>query len=166
MKTYHLYGAYDHSPSDFSQLSQTTINALIEEKDHLKYDRQDCTALHYAAHHGDYNLIRQLIDAGAPVNDMSKAMFSPLHHAVDQGHLGCAALLLSYGADPHLSASQNYHPSHPMTAQAGSDFYKSPLDLVAETHGKQEDMYKVFREAGVDISQSAPVRRKERALVM
>ncbi len=61
-------------------------------------DNQGWTALHLAAHFGDYPLVRMLLEAGADPNANEPGL-TPLHRAVDSGSEACVRALLDKGAD-------------------------------------------------------------------
>lgn len=58
-------------------------------------------ALHAASAAGSFGIARLLIEAGADVNAVQQAGFTPLHAAAMTGQLELAKLLLDRGANPH-----------------------------------------------------------------
>jgi len=63
--------------------------------------------IHEAIQAGDLNKVRQLLDAGGNVNDMTDAQYSPLQIAAQQGKNEIAKLLLERGADINMDESGN-----------------------------------------------------------
>jgi ankyrin repeat protein len=58
--------------------------------------------LHAAAAGRSFDVVRQLVDAGAPVNGKQEKGWTPLHEAVRQGSAEMTSYLLAHGADPKL----------------------------------------------------------------
>ena len=58
--------------------------------------------LHAAAAGRSFDVVRQLVDAGAPVNGKQEKGWTPLHEAVRQDNAEMTKYLLSHGADPKL----------------------------------------------------------------
>jgi uncharacterized protein len=61
-------------------------------------------AIHAASAEGGFRIARLLIEAGADVNAVHQAGFTPLHAAAMTGQLELAKLLLERGADPRAKA--------------------------------------------------------------
>lgn len=61
-------------------------------------------AIHAASAEGGFAIARLLIEAGADVNAVQQAGFTPLHAAAMTGQLELAKLLLERGADPRAKA--------------------------------------------------------------
>jgi ankyrin repeat protein len=59
------------------------------------------TPLMWASGEGHGEVVRMLIEAGARVNDRSKAGFTPLLFAVREGHIDATEALLAAGANPN-----------------------------------------------------------------
>jgi ankyrin repeat protein len=57
-------------------------------------------AIHAATAAGSFGIARLLIEAGADVNAVQQAGFTPLHAAAMTGQVDLAKLLLDRGADP------------------------------------------------------------------
>jgi ankyrin repeat protein len=58
--------------------------------------------LHAAAAGRSFAIVKQLIDAGAPVNGQQDKGWTPLHEAVRQGNAEMTGYLLAHGADAKL----------------------------------------------------------------
>lgn len=82
----------------------------------LSYDAQvghqgGMTALHYAARDGRMDAVRQLVEAGADVNQVTAGdKSSPLLVAVVNGNYDLAMWLLDRGADPNLASDDGAAP--------------------------------------------------------
>jgi uncharacterized protein len=78
------------------------------------------TALHWAAHWGNEELVRQLLARGADVNAASRYGITPLAEAAANASGNVTALLLEAGADPESAFGQ--HETALMTASlAGNE---------------------------------------------
>jgi cytohesin len=77
---------------------------VLEERpidiNEVGYD--DDRPLHFAAVWGDVEAIEMLVAAGAEVDARGEFNFTPLFHAVGQGHVAAARRLLELGASPHV----------------------------------------------------------------
>lgn len=77
---------------------------LIRATDLAAADATGSTALHYAARDELPELVRALLDAGAPLHATDAEGNTPLHLAAEQGNEQVCRLLLEHGASP---AAQN-----------------------------------------------------------
>ncbi|XP_055954369.1 putative ankyrin repeat protein RF_0381 [Patella vulgata] len=78
------------------------MHALLQHGCNIDVDAQDKdgqTALMLAAKLGDYNIVKQLLEAGADVNISSRAMMPPSCMSACRGFLSVLAYLLDHGAD-------------------------------------------------------------------
>ena len=78
---------------------------LIRANPELLLEKDDTTTedfpLHTAAIHGQLEIARMLLDAGAEVDALDSDASTPLHDAALRGHAEVVALLLERGADVH-----------------------------------------------------------------
>ncbi|XP_011502231.1 PREDICTED: tonsoku-like protein isoform X2 [Ceratosolen solmsi marchali] len=86
-----------------------TVEKLLEEQ-HPTDVRDHCgwTPLHEASNHGYVDIVRQLVHAGANVNDPGGTNcdgVTALHDAAANGHTAVVQLLLDNGANPNLLTS-------------------------------------------------------------
>ena len=58
--------------------------------------------LHAGVAGRSFEVVKQLVDAGAPVNEQQDKGFTPLHAAVHRGDVEMTRYLLAHGADPRL----------------------------------------------------------------
>lgn len=92
--------------------------------------------IHKAARKGDTTKVQELIESGANISELDKAVGAPLHWAAARGHIEVARELLNAGADP----SQESH---------APDFF-TPLHLAAS--GGHLSIVELLVEAGADLS--------------
>ena len=76
---------------------------LAEHADANDADADGTTALHWAVHHGDAELVAMLLDAGAKVDARNRYGVPPLHLAAENGDAVLTALLLDRGADANTA---------------------------------------------------------------
>ncbi len=69
-------------------------------------DVDGTTALHWAAHHADVELVDKLIRAGADVNAVNDYGSSPMMEAATIGNAAIIKLLLKAGADPESTSRE------------------------------------------------------------
>jgi len=60
------------------------------------------TVLHYACYQGSFNIIEELITAGANINTANDLGFTPLFYAAQRGHDDICNYLIDKNADPSL----------------------------------------------------------------
>lgn len=101
-----------------------TVDAMLKTNPAIvnTYSYDGWTALHLAAHFGQTDTARLLLDSGADVRARSRNPLDnmPLHAAVAGGdRVELARLLLERGADPNAIQHGGYTPLHE-TAQNGS----------------------------------------------
>ena len=78
------------------------ITKRMIEFDLTKTDEHGRTSLYIAARSGFYDTTKELLEAGAPVNQKQKDKSTPLHGAAFYGQVPVVKLLLSCGADPGI----------------------------------------------------------------
>ncbi len=83
----------------FTMLDLAAARANVEAVGALLAAGAQVGTLHAAVGGGSAEVVRALLDAGAPVDGRDRAGFTPLHQAVCQGDAPLVALLLSRGAD-------------------------------------------------------------------
>ena len=99
-----------------------------------------CTALHVAAFHGHAALANALLDAGADVNAIDRAGYSPLDHAAASHD--ARALLLTRGADP------NGGPRTVWPAKSAAQW----SIVTNAAHDGQVDLLSALIKAGANLS--------------
>ena len=68
------------------------------------------TALHYAAAHGDVEIVSLLVESGVNVNAVISVGSTPLHFAAMRNVVDCAEVLLAAGADIDARAEDGRRP--------------------------------------------------------
>ena len=77
------------------------VNAMLRDNSELveeRYARGD-TALHHATRNGDFEIVKQLVNAGADVNAIADQGHFPLYCAAGHGHVETTQYLVENGAD-------------------------------------------------------------------
>lgn len=88
----------------------------------------NCYHLHFAAQHGNEDLIKQLLKEGCPVNNFDELGNTPLHYAAQEGHIAVIKLLLEAGADVINAHDESTISDTPLGAIAGNcDFEVAKL---------------------------------------
>jgi ankyrin repeat protein len=78
------------------------FGALLDKKADANAPQADgMTALHWAVHHGDADLVKRLVAAGADVKAVNRYGVTPLAIACTAGNTAIVELLLEAGADPN-----------------------------------------------------------------
>ncbi|KAJ3286782.1 palmitoyltransferase akr1 [Rhizoclosmatium sp. JEL0117] len=110
---------------DLFQASQhgllNRVKALIEEGSIAAdaVDRENCTALHWAAINNRIAVAKYLVEHGADVNAIGGDLLStPLQWAARSGQIQMATYLMKKGANPNLYDKQGYNSLH-LAAHAG-----------------------------------------------
>lgn len=129
-------------------------NAIDEivRKDHSQVNYADGdhrTAMTYAAAHGACNAIRALYAHGGDLNPRTSVSVTPLHWALEYGHLDAFKLLLSLGADPEIRRT-DAHDSEP----SGHDWGPSAYTVLhsAMWRSSSIDYIEPLLEAGADAN--------------
>src|SRR5262245_2312407 len=108
-----------HASADNSKVAdaamasdRAAVRALLTAGDDVNAAQGDgMTALHWAARHGDTDLVRMLIAAGANVRATTRlGNYTPLLMASDLGHAGAIEALIAAGADPKGTTASGVTP--------------------------------------------------------
>jgi uncharacterized protein len=78
----------------------TVARVLLRKVDVNAAEPDGTTALHWAAHHGDLDIVDALIQKGANANAVNRYGITPLWLAAENGNTDVVAALLRAGADP------------------------------------------------------------------
>eukprot|EP00899_Mesostigma_viride_P029480 jgi/Mesvir1/9717/Mv12188-RA.1 len=82
-------------------------------------DEAGDTLLHYTARMGDGQLVKQLLQEGAPIDAANKGGVLPLHAAVEKGHVDVARELMDNGADVNSLTKDGAHTALHLAASLG-----------------------------------------------
>lgn len=90
-----IYAAAHNQLDLVSTLSQKKLNL-----DYRCFNNNGYTPLHYAIQHGEYKIIQDMLEKGAPINFQKSLDFpTPLHLAIRNGDEKIVELLVKYNAD-------------------------------------------------------------------
>ena len=87
------------------------------------------TPLHIACRHGQYEVVKFLLNKRAQVNVVSDSMqkITPLHEAMYNGHFDCAELLLQNGANPAARDHRGWTPDQVCPRLITLDWWNAAL---------------------------------------
>jgi ankyrin repeat protein len=128
------------------------------------------TPLYAAANHGNDAVVRDLLCAGARVNEVAKDGFSPLLIATQEGRVETVALLLAHGAEVNhmmrdgftallLAAQEGHARVAAQLLAAGADATAAVPDgatalLIAAQHGRYEVVRLLLDNVPIDAPMS------------
>ncbi len=89
-------------------------------------DKDGDRAVHHAAFGDEGSVIEVLQRGGADLNARNKRRQTPLHIAVNKGHLQVVKTLLDFGCHPSLQVSITYHlfTYRRMSCYTGCDIFR------------------------------------------
>ena len=109
-----------HSAAESGDVA-ALLSALEMGYDDLSsVDADHYTALHLAAGMGHLDIVKLLLERGAPAVAVDDNGEQPLHLASHLGRTEIAQLLLDSGADPSAASNSGYTPLHMAAEQGGS----------------------------------------------
>jgi ankyrin repeat protein len=136
-----LIAAPSDSPvADAAQRNDiTSVKSLLKDAADVNAAQGDgMTALHWAAMHGDKDMVQTLLYAGANVNATTRiGPYTPLYLAARQGQAGTLDLLLKAGADPEAKTANGSTPLMVAAASGSTDAVKLLLDHGAKVDAKE-----------------------------
>lgn len=94
------------------------------------------TPLHIAAHYGNLDIGRLLIEKGAAVNCQAKNGICPLHVACKRGRSRMVSLLTENAADVNCPTKEGMTPIHVASANGGSKIIENLLEKGASVNTK------------------------------
>lgn len=77
-------------------------------------------------------ILKELLESGAPVDLLDEAQQSPLHRACSAGHAACAAELIGRNADILLANGSGRTPILCAAASGSDDIVQLPLEASAQ----------------------------------
>jgi ankyrin repeat protein len=105
--------------------------------------------LHLAARYGYLDVLRLLLDTGAPVDTDDFFANTPLHEALNYGQAEAAAILIAAGANVNRARNQPGDPA------------ETPLLMVVKSHEYDTDakvrLIQALAEAGADVNKANTV---------
>ena len=121
---------------------RAAVRALLTSGDDVNAAQGDgMTALHWAARHGDVDLIKMLLAAGANVKATTRlANYTPLLMASEIGSAGAIDALIAAGADPKGTTASGVSP------------------LMFASAAGQADAVKTLIAHGADVNAAEPAR--------
>ncbi|KAJ3030949.1 UNVERIFIED_CONTAM: Palmitoyltransferase zdhhc13 [Siphonaria sp. JEL0065] len=149
------------------------VRALVESGaiTAVAKDKENCTALHWAAINNRVAVAKFLVEQGADVNAIGGDLLStPLQWAARSGQIQMATYLMKKNADPNLYDKQGYNSLH-LAAHAGHSMMAvyliamgmdvDSLDSMGRTslmwtayQGNSEESMKVFIKLGASIDRT------------
>lgn len=136
-----LNGAANSSPvADAALLNDANaVRHLIKEGANVNAPQGDgMTALHWAATHGDVNMTRALVSAGASVTAVTRInAYTPLFMASESGNAAVIGVLLEAGANANAVSTTGSTPLMLAAASGQVDAVKRLLDAGAEVNTKE-----------------------------
>ena len=126
------------------------------------------TALHWAAHHGDLDLVHRLIDAGGDVSAFNRYGVAPAWLAAQNGHADVVETLLRAGVDPETTRGESGETVLMIAARAGhvgvlqrliaydadvnaTDSHRKQTALMWAAAERHRAAVKLLAEAGADL---------------
>ena len=157
------------------QRDTAAVRSLLKQRVDVNAAEADgATALHWAAYHGDLEIVNALIAAGARVDRVNDLSITPLALASENGHAAIVERLLARGANPNIASESGVTPlmRAARTGQAGIVRALLPRKAnvnAAETERQQTalmwaaaqrhpDVVKVLLENGADVKARTVVR--------
>lgn len=103
-------GNSGNEPSTDTRPMGPVFSSLIYEEE--SGEELNLDAIHAFAREGDVENLRKCVDSGVPVDLKDSEGRTPLHWAVDRGHLDITELLLSKNADVDAKDNEGQTPLH------------------------------------------------------
>lgn len=102
-------------------------------------EEEDLVDLHTAASEGEPELVKELLAAGAGVDEQDEEGRTPLHFAVGYGELECATLLLEAGANVNAVDNNLNTPLHYAAGYGQAESVKLLLKHKAQLGAENKD---------------------------
>jgi uncharacterized protein len=150
---------------------QQTARKLLENRSHVNVNESDgegMTALLWAAHQGEADMVKCLIEAGANVKAATRFGNTALHEAATLGDADIIRALLKAGADPNAVRSEGDTPLMLAARSGVTDAVRSLIDhgaivdareqwfgetpLMVASAGNYPEVVKILIEHGADAN--------------
>jgi uncharacterized protein len=121
------------------QNDKDAVRSLLKQAADVNAAQGDgMTALHWAAMHGDADLVQMLVFAGANVRATTRiGSYTPLYLASQQGQAKAIAALLKAGADPKATTPSGTTPLMAAAASGDVDAVRVLLDNGVDVNAKE-----------------------------
>lgn len=111
---------------------------------HDKYGR---TPLHWAAFHGDMELMVLLLKLGAKINCADNDGYHPIHKAVWKGKVDCMKFILDHGGSVSCRSARGYTPLHTAVINNEMECTSILLEHGADVNCYDEDGFSPIHQA-------------------
>ena len=127
---------------------------ILVKEDHDEIPMGGMTALHFAARTGHMDAVRELVEAGADIDQVSVAdRTSVLTSAIINGHLDVGSFLLEAGADPNLPNIDGQAPLYATIDAQWAERTWYPAPTIDQEATNYLDLARALLEAGSDPNQ-------------
>lgn len=153
---------------------EAALTLLEQRADANERSSDGTTALHWAAHIGDAQLVKRLIEAGADVNAINDYGTTPMQEAAERGDVQVLKLLLDAGADVESPnpegqtalmtvARTNHVAAAKLLISRGANVnareqWRGQTALMWAAAQSQPEMVKLLIRSGADVNARSKVR--------
>jgi ankyrin repeat protein len=117
---------------------KNTVRTLLRQRvDVNTPDVEGMTALHWAAHWNDLEIVGALLKAGANARAANRYGVTPLHEASTVGNLAIIEALLAAGADPNAALGEGETPLMTAARTGNAAAVKILIAHGADVHAKE-----------------------------
>ena len=123
-----------HASQGEAKTREANLKNCMVNHTHVNTIKRDCEAghsIHKKAARGDFNYVRNCLNAGVNVNLLEGNNWTPLHSAARHGRLKIAKLLMSWGANVNAKDVNGHTPMD----QAAAGGYPDTITYLASEGG-------------------------------
>lgn len=152
------------------------VRALLKQRADVNGAEGDgATALHWAAYHGNVEVLSLLIGAGARTDLANDLAITPLALAAENGHAPIVERLLELGANPNVASSSGVTPLMRASRTGSAAVVRALLSRKADVNAAERerqqtalmwavsqrhpDVVKLLLDRGADVRARTAVRR-------